>query len=466
VRTGAATRTCCAGVGDVTVKKRILSFPVGVTNDGVYWRTDRAKEYGAKPPKGRLELRRFPRLREDHDEARQEPVRLRHARAGTWAVSTPTEFMVRQRRPGARQGRQGRDHSKEAAEALGLVSDLFRKHKVCPPSVPTDGWRGIVEGFGRGVTKLLHPQLGLLGGAEGLREARELRHRALPSAAKKRSSFYFSETLTPFSGQGARGRLQIHGVGHEPDRTSCTPRRSASCRGARASPSGRSSPGTGAGRLHQVVPVLDRQPVPRPRGLGPASSTPRACRSSSRRSSQAHGREFLDKSRGPEQEHVVAAMAREATRREAAGAALLTRRARELLTAISTCCRGDRARRDRRRPDRARDPDEPLPQRPDQDRRSRLQSARQLRAAARRRRLLALAPWNCVLLGLRSVSLQFLGASWRRCSPTIRSRAGAAVRTLTLLPWIIPGVVVALIWEYLYQPNYGALNDLLARPGS
>src|SRR5213076_357608 len=24
---------------------------------------------------------------------------------------------------------------------------------------------------------------------------------------------------------------------------------------------------------------------------------------------------------------------------------------------------------------------------------------------------------------------------------------------------------VALIWEYLYQPNYGALNDLLARAG-
>jgi hypothetical protein len=27
--------------------------------------------------------------------------------------------------------------------------DLFRKHKVSPPSVPTDGWHGIVD-FGRG----------------------------------------------------------------------------------------------------------------------------------------------------------------------------------------------------------------------------------------------------------------------------------------------------------------------------
>src|SRR6184192_2592562 len=64
-----------------------------------------------------------------------------------------------------------------------------------------------------------------------------------------------------------------------------------------------------------------------------------------------------------------------------------------------------------------------------------------------------------------SVSLQFLGgfAAALLLHQTFRGRA--VVRTLTLLPWIIPGVVVALIWEYLYQPNYGALNDLLARAG-
>src|SRR6266478_9547858 len=35
----------------VTMKDRILSYPWVVTNDGLYWRTDRAKEYGAKPPR-------------------------------------------------------------------------------------------------------------------------------------------------------------------------------------------------------------------------------------------------------------------------------------------------------------------------------------------------------------------------------------------------------------------------------
>ena len=33
------------------------------------------------------------------------------------------------------------------------------------------------------------------------------------------------------------------------------------------------------------------------------------------------------------------------------------------------------------------------------------------------------------------------------------------------MPWIIPGVVVALIWEFIYQPNYGLLNDILSRMG-
>jgi multiple sugar transport system permease protein len=39
------------------------------------------------------------------------------------------------------------------------------------------------------------------------------------------------------------------------------------------------------------------------------------------------------------------------------------------------------------------------------------------------------------------------------------------LRTLNLLPWVIPGVVVGLVWEYLYQPNYGPINDLLRRAG-
>src|SRR5919201_5718704 len=76
-----------------------------------------------------------------------------------------------------------------------------------------------------------------------------------------------------------------------------------------------------------------------------------------------------------------------------------------------------------------------------------------------------LSLWNSFVWVFGSVSLQFLGgfAAALLLHQTFRGRA--VVRTLTLLPWIIPGVVVALIWEFLYQPNYGAFNDILGRLG-
>jgi hypothetical protein len=38
----------------VTIKNKIASLPWVVTNDGVYYRTDRLKEYGLKAPKRRI----------------------------------------------------------------------------------------------------------------------------------------------------------------------------------------------------------------------------------------------------------------------------------------------------------------------------------------------------------------------------------------------------------------------------
>jgi len=64
-----------------------------------------------------------------------------------------------------------------------------------------------------------------------------------------------------------------------------------------------------------------------------------------------------------------------------------------------------------------------------------------------------------------SVSFQFLGGFAAALLLHQSFRGRALVRTITLLPWIIPGVVVALIWEFIYQPNYGLLNDILSRAG-
>jgi len=76
-----------------------------------------------------------------------------------------------------------------------------------------------------------------------------------------------------------------------------------------------------------------------------------------------------------------------------------------------------------------------------------------------------LSLWNSFVWVFGSVSFQFLGGFAAALLLHESFRGRALVRTLTLLPWIIPGVVVALIWEFIYQPNYGLLNDLLARAG-
>ncbi|MEM7737010.1 MAG: sugar ABC transporter permease [Deinococcota bacterium] len=39
------------------------------------------------------------------------------------------------------------------------------------------------------------------------------------------------------------------------------------------------------------------------------------------------------------------------------------------------------------------------------------------------------------------------------------------VRTLVLLPWVLPGVVTALLWRFMYDPQLGLVNSLLLSSG-
>ena len=73
--------------------------------------------------------------------------------------------------------------------------------------------------------------------------------------------------------------------------------------------------------------------------------------------------------------------------------------------------------------------------------------------------------WNSFVWVFGSVVLQFVAGFAAALLLHQAFRGRAVVRMLALLPWIIPGVVVGLIWEWLYQPNYGVINDLLIRAG-
>jgi multiple sugar transport system permease protein len=64
-----------------------------------------------------------------------------------------------------------------------------------------------------------------------------------------------------------------------------------------------------------------------------------------------------------------------------------------------------------------------------------------------------------------SVSIQFVLGFLGALLLNAEFKGRAFLRTLNLLPWIIPGVVVGLVWEYLYQPNYGPINDILRQVG-
>ncbi|HUK08968.1 MAG TPA: sugar ABC transporter permease [Stellaceae bacterium] len=76
-----------------------------------------------------------------------------------------------------------------------------------------------------------------------------------------------------------------------------------------------------------------------------------------------------------------------------------------------------------------------------------------------------LSLWNSFVWVFGSVVLQFV-VGFAAALLLHQAFAGRTLlRTLLLLPWVIPGVVVGLIWEWLYQPNYGVINDLLINAG-
>ena len=182
----------------VTVKGKILSFPWVVTNDAVYYRVDRAREYGLKTPKDDWTFDDFLAFTRAFTRADKNQYGFGMRGQGTWAVLYATEFMYAN---GAQVLKDGKVaiNSKEAVEGLDWYLDLIRKHKVTPPSVATDGWRQIVEGFGRGITSTYVHNSGSSEEQKEFVGAQNYATVPLPlGPARKRASFYFSETLTAF----------------------------------------------------------------------------------------------------------------------------------------------------------------------------------------------------------------------------------------------------------------------------
>src|SRR5579864_1059521 len=182
----------------VTIGKEIVSLPWDVTLDAIFYRTDRLKEYGLKAPTPDWSWDEFLKLAEGFTKVDKNQYGYGMRGAGTWAVLYPSEFAYAN---GAVVLDNGKVtiNSQAAVDALTWYMDLALKHHVTPPSAPTDGFVEIVEGFGRGITNMYQHNSGSVGqqkknvGAENFA--------TLPGPigpAKKRATFYFSETLTAF----------------------------------------------------------------------------------------------------------------------------------------------------------------------------------------------------------------------------------------------------------------------------
>jgi multiple sugar transport system substrate-binding protein len=179
----------------VTVNGRVLSLPWALTNDAVFVRADRVKDFGLKLPDEHWTWDDFLALARGLTRPDRNQYGFGMRGVGAWAVLYATEFLYGN---GAQVVTDGAVaiNSPEAVSALAWYIDLLRKHRVTPPGAATDGYRQIVEGFGRGVTgTYLHNS----GSAEEQKKAlgeKNVVTLPLPlGPAKKRASFCFSETL-------------------------------------------------------------------------------------------------------------------------------------------------------------------------------------------------------------------------------------------------------------------------------
>jgi multiple sugar transport system substrate-binding protein len=189
---------------------KIISLPLALTLDGIFYRTDRLKELGLKEPTPDWTWDEFLAMAKAFTKPDKNQYGYGMRGAGTWAVLYPSEFAYANGATVLSDGKLA-INSKEAIDALSWYLDLALKHKVTPPSAPTDGFVEIVETFGRGVTSMYQHNSGSVGQQKKNVGADKFATLPLPiGPAKKRASFYFSETLTAFrAGRNKEGAWQF-----------------------------------------------------------------------------------------------------------------------------------------------------------------------------------------------------------------------------------------------------------------
>ncbi|WP_262268859.1 carbohydrate ABC transporter permease [Microvirga yunnanensis] len=77
----------------------------------------------------------------------------------------------------------------------------------------------------------------------------------------------------------------------------------------------------------------------------------------------------------------------------------------------------------------------------------------------------ARATLNTIYFVVASVILQLILGTAAGILLNERFKGQAIVRALTLVPWIIPGIVGAMTWAWMFHTDYGVINSILLSAG-
>lgn len=72
---------------------------------------------------------------------------------------------------------------------------------------------------------------------------------------------------------------------------------------------------------------------------------------------------------------------------------------------------------------------------------------------------------NSVVWTFGVVALQNLGGFLIALLLNQQLPGQGVLRSLVLLPWVLPGVVAAILWRFMYDPQLGLINSVLMRAG-
>lgn len=71
--------------------------------------------------------------------------------------------------------------------------------------------------------------------------------------------------------------------------------------------------------------------------------------------------------------------------------------------------------------------------------------------------------WKTILWVVFGVGLQFLFGFILALLLNKSFKGRGVVRAVSLIPWVTPGVLIGLMWRWMYDGNYGVINDILKK---